>query len=79
MRAIYAVLPANFSYREHCRGQVISPGATRVTRHGGGAQAEKRLEPVEVQLVQNLVRMNASRDSRSNIRTLLFRSTPCSK
>jgi hypothetical protein len=50
-----------------------------VTQHGRGAQGEKPLEPAGIQLVQNLVSMNESCDSRSNTRTVLFRNTPCSK
>jgi len=48
-----------------------------VTQHGGGAPGEKPLKPVGVHLRQNFSGMNESRESRSNIRTVLFRSTPC--
>src|SRR5580704_9820449 len=47
-----------------------------VTRHGGGALGEKRRGQVGPPLVQNLLGMNESCDSRSNIRTVLSRSTP---
>jgi hypothetical protein len=49
-----------------------------VTQHGVGVPGEKPLEPVGVQLAQNLSCMNESRGSRSNIRTVFFRSTLCS-
>jgi len=48
-----------------------------VTQHGGGALGEKQREQVGAQLVQNFSGMNESCDSRSNIRTVLFCSTPC--
>src|SRR5580704_7075687 len=48
-----------------------------VTEHRGGALGEKQREQVGAQSVQNFSGMNESRDSRSNIRTVLFRSTPC--
>jgi hypothetical protein len=48
-----------------------------VTEHRGGALDEKQREQVGAQSVQNFSGMNESRDSRSNIRTVLFRSTPC--
>src|ERR1700687_1446200 len=55
------------------------PVGEGVTQHGGGAPGKKPLEPVGIQLFQNLLRMNESCDNRSDIRTVLFRSTPCSK
>ena len=48
-----------------------------VTEHRDGAPAEKQLEPVGGQLVRNFLGMNEARESRSNIRTALSRSTPC--
>jgi hypothetical protein len=50
-----------------------------VTQRGVGAPGEKPLEPVGVQLAQNLSCMNESRGSRSDIRTVFFRSTLCSQ
>jgi hypothetical protein len=48
-----------------------------VTEHRGGALGEKEREQGGAQSVQNFSGMNESCDSRSNIRTVLFRSTPC--
>jgi hypothetical protein len=42
-----------------------------VTQHGGVALGEKQREQVGPPLVQNLLGMNESCDSRSNIRTVL--------
>jgi hypothetical protein len=49
-----------------------------VTEHGGRAPGEKPLNPVGIQLALNLSCMNESHGSRSNIRTVSFRSTLCS-
>jgi hypothetical protein len=47
-----------------------------ITQDGGEALGEKQRERVGARLVQNFSGMSELRDSRSNIRTALFRNTP---